>query len=633
LDNSAAFQSGISSAVTGWNRDLPDRLVPSSTDNQEYPMRFGLLPAWLNASPLQRALSLSILGYPLAAGSTTLSAQITVISADNLTLFDARDMGTTSDAKTVRIKLNYARAISSIAVGAGNTEFASGAVSGCVVDGHTINPALSACSVDVTFSPQYPGIRTAPLVMTDSAGIKSSIGLVGLGLGPQAALTPGIITTVAGNGTAGFSGDGGPATAAELNEPADAKFDWAGNLFISEWLNYRVRKIDKNGIITTVAGNGSYGFSGIGGPATSASLGYPSALAVDPAGNVYIANHFSHWGVLKVDLNGILTRFAGNGTYGYGGDGGPATQAELSFVTGLAVDTAGNVYIADDANERIRKVDTNGLITTIAGNGTYGYSGDGGPATQAELWVPISVAVDAAGNVYIADEGNNRIRKVDTNGIIATIAGNGNYGFSGDGGPATKAMFRDPAEVAVDAAGNVYIADDENRVRRVDTNGTIKTVAGGGNHSGAYSGDGGPATAAGLSVNSITIDPSGAFYLADFSDNRVRKVDVSKSAVNFSSQNVGTVSPSQEAVVTNIGNQHIEFTGLSLTGDFGQLPGTSRDCTDTTFLGAGFSCALRITFSPTTPGALTGSATVTDNSKSLPGTTQTISLSGTGVTP
>jgi len=498
-----------------------------------------------------------------------------------------------------------------------------------VVDGHTINPALSACSVDVTFSPKYPGLRTPPLVMTDSAGKKSSVGLIGTGLAPQAAFTPGIITTIAGNGTQGFSGDGGPATEAELYNPGYTALDPVGNLYITDGNNLRVRKVDLNGIITTVAGNGVAGFSGDGGPATSAKLNFPAGVALDAAGNLYIADGGNNR-IRKVDLNGIITTFAGGGV-GAGGDGGPATQAQLGFPSGIAVDAAGNLYIADTDNSRVRKVDLNGIITTVAGTGEHGYSGDGGPATQAELGFPSDIAVDAAGNLYIADPNNSRVRKVDSRGIISTFAGNGHRGFSGDGGPATKAQL-EPVGVAVDAAGNVYIADIGNfRIRRIDKTGTIRTIAGTG--SAQYGGDGGPATKAGINPIGVAIDSAGTIFLTEGFSERVRKVDVSKSAVIFASQNVSTVSPSQEAFVTNTGTQHIEFTGLSLSGDFGQLTGTARDCTDTTFLGAGYSCALRITFSPTAAGSLTGSATVTDNSLSLPGTKQTVSLSGTGTNP
>jgi sugar lactone lactonase YvrE len=567
----------------------------------------------LNAFPVRWVCTTLFCWAMATAGGMPLSAQ--VISADNLTPFQPREVGTTSDAKTVRIKLNYPRSISSIAVAPGFSEFAAGTPSGCVVDGHTINPGLSVCSVEVTFSPQYPGLRTAPLVVTDSAGIKSSVGLIGTGLAPQAALTPGIITTIAGNGQRGSSGDGGPATQASLSQPLFVALDGAGNLYISDAFNYRIRKVDTNGIITTVAGIDS-----------------PSGIVLDAEGNLYISKQDSPGSigrVLKVDLNGLITIFAGNGQSGDSGDGGPAVMAALTYPRGLAADSRGNIYIADSSIGKIRKVDSKGIISTVAGGGS---GGDGGPATQAGLGWPIDVAVDIAGNLYIAEQGSQRIRKVDTNGIITTIAGTGNKGFSGDGGPALEAELDTPLGVAVDPAGNVYFSDEGNeRIRRIDTNGTIKTIAGG--IGVVYSGDGGPATQAGMNPFKVAIDSAGDIFLADYTNQRVRKVDVSQSAVTFNSHIVGTTSPSREVIATNTGNQHIEFTDLSMSGDFGQLTGTARDCTDTTFLGVGFSCAIRITFAPTAVGSLTGSATVTDNSMSLRGTTQTIALSGTAVAP
>jgi sugar lactone lactonase YvrE len=403
--------------------------------------------------------------------------------------------------------------------------------------------------------------------------------------------------------------------------------DPEGNLFVADSANWRVRKVDRNGIITTVAGNGNITYSGDHGPATSAGMG-PAGIALDAAGNLYIAD-LNNSRVRKVDLNGIITTVAGTGRAGSAGDGGPATLAHLSEPQGVTLDVAGNLYIADQGNGNVRKVDSRGIISTFAGGGTQ--LGDGGPATEASI-IPVAVAADATGNVYIADAIDGRVRKVDANGIITTIAGNGKTGFSGDGGPATQANLNGPVGVAVDAAGNLYIADRDNfRIRRIDKTGTIRTIAG--NGKGAFSGDGGPATKAGIYPWGVAVGSPGILWLTDQLNYRVRKVDVSQSAVDFASQSVGTVSPSQEVFVTSTGNQHIEFTGLSLTGDFGQLTGTNRDCTDTTFLGAGFSCALRITFAPTAAGSLTGSATVTDNSLSLPGTKQTISLSGTGTNP
>ena len=433
----------------------------------------------LNASLVRRSALHAFALLALASGSATLFAQTDFIAAENLTPFFERTVGTTSDVKVVRIQLTQARALTSIAIAPGFTEFTAGAVSGCVVDGHTINPVLTTCVLNVTFTPKYPGFRTAPLIVTDSTGAKSSIGLEGTGLAPQAALTPGIITTVAGNGEWGYGGNGGPATDAILYNPSGVATDSAGNLYIADTDNNRIRKVDVNGTITKVAGDSpiqvysSGGFGGDGGPATNALLNHPGGIAFDSAGNLYIADSENNR-IRKVDVNGVITTVAGGGTSGLG-DGGPATKAELFIPSDVALDAAGNLYIADSYNGgRIRRVDVSGVITTVAGGGTSGL-GDGGPATNAGLG-PAGVALDAAGNLYIADLGNDRIRKVDVAGIITTIAGNGTLGFSGDGGPAISAELNLPFGVATDAAGNVYIADAGNNViRRVQADGTIRT--------------------------------------------------------------------------------------------------------------------------------------------------------------
>ncbi len=330
----------------------------------------------------------------------------------------------------------------------------------------------------------------------------------------------GTITTVAGNGNQGFSGDGGPATSASLSLPSGVAVDSAGDLYVVDTYNQRIRKIS-NGTITMVAGAGNAGFSGDGGPATSAQFNFyiAGAIAVDSAGNLYIGDTANER-VRKVS-NGTITTVAGNGSSFLSGDGGPATSAQINYPVGVAVDAAGNLYIADYGNERIRKV-TNGTITTVAGNGIRGFAGDGGPATSASLYFPGGVAVDAAGNLYIADSYNQRIRKV-SGGTIVTFAGNANYQFSGDGGPATSASLNDPFGVAVDSAGNIYIGDqNNNRIRKV-SNGTITTVAGNGNP--AFSGDGGPASAASLYMpEGVVVDPDGNLYIADSFNSRVRKL-------------------------------------------------------------------------------------------------------------
>ncbi len=332
------------------------------------------------------------------------------------------------------------------------------------------------------------------------------------------------ITTVAGGGT----GDGGPATHAGLFWPAEVSVDRAGHVYIADTRNHRIRRVDEaTGLITTVAGMGISDFSGDGGPATEASLSQPSGVSVDGAGHLFIADSGNHR-IRRVDrATGIITTVAGMGEEegSFSGDGGPATQAGLNNPVGVSVDAAGNVYIADAANLRIRRIDAaTGIITTVAGTGEGGYSGDGGHSTEAGL-TPRRVFVDMAGNLYIADTFNHRIRRVDGDtGIITTVAGTGEEGFSGDGGPATQARIGYPGGLSVDGAGNLYIAAD-GRIRRVDGDtGVITTTAGTGEE--GHLGDGGPATQAGLSFSSgVSVDGAGYIYIADTSNHRIRRMD------------------------------------------------------------------------------------------------------------
>ncbi len=343
----------------------------------------------------------------------------------------------------------------------------------------------------------------------------------------------GSIATVAGAGLWGYAGDGGPATQAELFQPQAVAWDSAGNLYIADSFNYVVRKVTPNGTITTVAGNGTQFYppngglvgDGDGGLATSASLGTCYGLAVDAAGNIYIGD-YDNSAVRKVSPNGMITTVAGNGLGGYSGDGGLATSAGLGWPTGVAVDAAGSVYIADTYNNVIRKV-TGGVITTLAGDGYIygGFYGDGGLALNAELNSPGGLAVDAAGNVYIADSNNSAVRRVATNGTITTVAGIGGYWQyygAGDGGPATSAYLVYPTGVAVDATGNLYIADYYDlRIRKVATNGIITTAAG--SSLAGYAGDGGPASQAQFeSPAGVAVDPAGNVYVADDLNNLVR---------------------------------------------------------------------------------------------------------------
>jgi uncharacterized protein (TIGR03437 family) len=365
--------------------------------------------------------------------------------------------------------------------------------------------------------------------------------LVRPGVGP---IVPGgTITTVAGNGNQGFLGDGGLATAASLYYPHGVATDASGNLFIADTYSERIRKVLADGIITTVAGNGNQGFSGDGGQATSASLDLPFGVTVDASGNLFIADTFNNR-IRRVSTSGIITTIAGNGNQGFSGDGGLATLASLSLPRGISVDASGNLFIGDQLNNRIRKVSTSGIITTVAGNGSQGFSGDGGPAISAELSAPWGVTVDASGNLFIADANNERIREVLASGIIKTVAGNGSQGFSGDGGPAISAEFNGSLgiDIALDGSGNLFITDGlNNRIREVSTSGTITTVAGGGDPSVGV-GDGGPATSASLSdPYGVAVDGSGNLFIGDYGDNRVREVTAPISSL-VATQQIGPAS-------------------------------------------------------------------------------------------
>ncbi len=339
---------------------------------------------------------------------------------------------------------------------------------------------------------------------------------------------PNIITTSVGTGEKGFAGDGGPAAQALLNGPFDVCFDAAGNLYFSDTFNNRIRRVDAaSGTITTVAGNGEKSYSGDGGPAAQAALDEPYGLVIDRAGNLYIADRLNRR-VRRIDVTtGIITTLAGTGEAKYSGDGGPAGAAGLAEPNGLAFSPDEKLlYITDVADNRVRVVDlASGAIATFAGTGAAEHSGDGGPAVKAGTFGARAIKVAADGTVYILERQGSSLRAVDPGtGIISTIAGTTARGYAGDGGPALQAVFDAPKEMAIDRDGSLLIVDTENHaIRRIDHETGIVTNLAGGRQGPA--GDGGPAEAAGLDrPHGAVVGPDGAVYIGDTNNHRIRKV-------------------------------------------------------------------------------------------------------------
>ncbi|MBL7500464.1 protein kinase [Frankia sp. CNm7] len=365
-------------------------------------------------------------------------------------------------------------------------------------------------SDDEPASPQAarrPAGPTAPPTVVPTSGPLSSQAPPAYPLAP-----------LAGTGEAGFSGDGGPATAAALNQPIGPAIDVFGNLYVADFGNNRVRRISLDGTITTIAGTGEAGFSGDGGPATQAQLNQPAGVAIGPLGELYIVDTFN-MRVRQVSPAGIITTVAGSGERPWDPDhdGGPATAASMWYPAGIAVDPVGNVFVADMGNDLIRRISVDGIITTVAGRFGEGEWGDGGPANEAMVSSPFSVACDRVGRVYIADSFNHKVRRINLDGTIETIAGTGFPGYSGDGGPAIAATLRNPRGVAVDAVGNVYITDGDNhRIRRIDLGGNIATIAGT-----ADPGEAGVSEAAFLPDGPVVANNVGGIFATDRQHNQI----------------------------------------------------------------------------------------------------------------
>jgi trimeric autotransporter adhesin len=350
--------------------------------------------------------------------------------------------------------------------------------------------------------------------------------------------------------SSGFSGDGGQAAEAQLNSPGALAVDPAGNVYIADASNYRARVVNPAGVIRTLAGTGTYGSGGDGATAAAATIGLLDSIAADGAGNVYLVDT-NQERVRRVNAAGVIDTVLGTGTGGFNGDSNPPKSTRLNMPRGLAVDGAGSLYVAEQNGQRVRKMTMAGVVSTIAGTGVSGYAGDGGNGAAAKVANPLRVAADALGNVYIME--HRRIRKVTTAGVISTFAGSNDGALIGDGGPVENAFFDGPEKLTADAAGNIYIADQWNyRVRKVSTDGIVSTVAGTGVP--GYSGDGGPATNADLDYPiSVAVDNSGNVYLSDRFNGRVRKVTPGGTISTYAGGGTGGYSPANQSGIPAVG--------------------------------------------------------------------------------
>lgn len=363
------------------------------------------------------------------------------------------------------------------------------------------------------------------------------------------AAAPGDISTIAGTTTPGFSGDGAAAIDAQLSAPESIAIDAAGNIFIADRDNHRIRRIDAGtGFIDTVAGTGTAGFSGDGGPATVAQFDTPQGIAVATNGDLYVGDHRNHR-IRRIDgTTGTITTIAGTGVLGFSGDGGDATSAQLHFPSTVSLDARQGLIVTDYWNHRIRRIDlVSGIIETVAGSDTRGFGGDGGPATNAHLDLPTTAIADVAGNLYIADWANLRIRRVDAvTGFIETIAGTGASATSGDGGPASAADVFRPWGMALDASGNLFFCEQlGHRIRRIDAvTGFITTVAGTGSL--GFSGDGGPASSAKLWMPlGVAVEPDGDLIIGDLFNHRIRRIQrIAAAAAHAADATIGTTTAS-----------------------------------------------------------------------------------------
>jgi hypothetical protein len=559
------------------------------------------------------------------------------------TMFPATAVGSSTTAETVMVTVTTGGTVTSVeylTLGTPNLDYVTaGSGDGCTGNTYTSN---QSCSVSVVFGPQYPGVRAGAVVLLGSGNVVLGTAyLTGIGQGPLAVAVPGTISIAAGQeGQWTQLGDNHPATAADLYLPSGLALDGAGNLFIADSNHNLIREVlvtgANKGNIITVAGNTDAGYNPAETVAINSPLNIPSGVAIDGAGNLYIADTNNNV-IREVNIAlGSITTVAGNGAPGYSGDGGAATAAMLNSPRGIAVDAAGDLCIADTGNNVIREVVGKNISTVVGFHpGTPGFAGDGAAATTAELNAPYGVAIDASGNMYIPDSANNRIRIV-SGGIIKTFAGNGTAGYSGDNGAPKSAELDTPFGVAIDPAGNVYIADARNYVvRKVAAAGEITTVAG--NNSSAVYNDGkggytygngqsgekftGNGIAAGA-PNSIVgagiyapyaviVDASGDLLIAEYYDQIIREVNSNQATLFYSPQLwENEVSAPQNEKLENIGNQSLIISSVQTDAN-AQYDTATTTCA-TAPVGVNGQCVVAAEFAPTAAGnPLVGNVTVT----------------------
>lgn len=566
------------------------------------------------------AAVVAIFAAALAAGAIGQTVEFTAVP----TVFPATgsNSGTT---QTIAVHVVAATAISSVTVPVSfvaNPEFVVLGQTGCTVDGSTVNAAGTTCTVTVGFRPVVAGVRTGTLMVTDAAGHATAFGLTGTGFYSQVAITPAAARVVAGLGptAAGYAGDGGVSIAATLSAPRGVAADSFGNVFFADTGNNVVRMLDAFGNVTTVAGGGSnVGSIGDGGAATDASLNQPTWLAVDAAGNLYISETGSNV-IRRVAMSSTKAIATVAGSYVSGSsDGTSAVTAKLNSPQGIVVDVNGSLYIADTGNQKIRLVDaSSGLISTVAGTGEAGTAASSVDALSAHFNGPTGLALDQNGNLFISDAGNHVVREL-SNGSVSVVAGTGTPGHAGDGGAATAATLATPSGLAVDAAGDLLIADAvAGSVRRIEAStGVIDTYAGEAKDAGNYTAGVSPSTTTRMNGPvGIALDATQNLYIADMGNNVVRLVSGSPGEVAFAAQSVGNTSSPSTVRVSNIGNAPLSFNSVAAANtntstNFVLTNNGGNSCSGS--VAAGAHCSFTVAFAPQATGFMAGEIDIVDN--------------------